>query len=77
MNRGEFLNHYRLLRRVSVALRRLGARPSDTVELAGPMPARVATALGYPSREAFLEDCRKRTSAIRAAYAAVMVCGGG
>ncbi len=32
------------------------------------MPARVATALGYPSRAAFLDDYRRRTAAVRAAY---------
>jgi glutamate-ammonia-ligase adenylyltransferase len=63
-------DHYRTLRRVSAALRLLGARPSDTLELAGPMPARVARALGYPSREAFLEDYRRRTGEVRAMYAA-------
>jgi len=57
---------YRFLRRVSAALRLLGARPADTIELAGPMPARVATALGFPSRQAFLEAYRERTSAVRA-----------
>jgi glutamate-ammonia-ligase adenylyltransferase len=60
--------HYRFLRRVSTALRLLGARPTDTVELAGPMPARVATALGLPSRDAFLAAYRERTAAVRAAY---------
>jgi hypothetical protein len=53
---------------VSTALRLLGARPTDTVELAGPMPARVATALGLPSRDAFLAAYRERTAAVRAAY---------
>jgi glutamate-ammonia-ligase adenylyltransferase len=62
------VDHYRFLRRVSAALRLLGARPPDTLELAGPLPARVASALGYPSRAAFLEDHRKRTAAVRAAY---------
>ena len=59
---------YRFLRRVSTALRLLGARPTDTLELAGPMPARVASALGLPSREAFLAAYRERTMAVRAAY---------
>ena len=59
---------YRFLRRVSTALRLLGARPTDTLELAGPMPARVASALGLPSREAFLAAYRERTTAVRAAY---------
>jgi glutamate-ammonia-ligase adenylyltransferase len=69
--------HYRVLRRVSAALRLLSARPPDTLELAGPMPARVASALGYPSRQAFLEDYRARTAAVRAAYAEVMARGEG
>jgi len=64
----ELLERYRFLRRVSAALRLLGARPSDTLELAGPMPARVATALGYESRQAFLEAYREHTTAARAAY---------
>jgi glutamate-ammonia-ligase adenylyltransferase len=59
---------YRLLRRMSAALRLLGARPSDTLELAGPMPARVASALGYDSRQAFLQAYREQTTAVREAY---------
>ncbi|OLC14807.1 MAG: hypothetical protein AUH29_09560 [Candidatus Rokubacteria bacterium 13_1_40CM_69_27] len=69
-------DHYRFLRRVSAALRLLSARPPDTLELAGPMPARVAAALGYPSRAAFLEDYRTRTAAVRAAYTEIMTRGG-
>jgi len=61
--------HYRFLRRVSVALRLLGARPSDTLELASPMPARVGAALGFPSREAFLAEYRARTEDVRRRYA--------
>jgi len=53
---------------VSAALRLLGARPTDTLELAGPMPARVASALGLGSREAFLTVYRERTEAVRAAW---------
>jgi [glutamine synthetase] adenylyltransferase / [glutamine synthetase]-adenylyl-L-tyrosine phosphorylase len=64
----ELVERYRLLRRISAALRLLGARPSDTIELAGPMPARVATALGYESRQAFLEAYRENATAVRAAY---------
>jgi glutamate-ammonia-ligase adenylyltransferase len=64
----ELAERYRFLRRVSAALRLLGARPSDTLELAGPMPARVATALDSPSRQAFLETYRQQTTAVRAAY---------
>ena len=64
--------HYRFLRRVSTALRLLGARPPDAIELAGPMPARVASALGLGSREAFLTAYRERTAAVRAAYREVL-----
>ena len=64
----ELTEHYRFLRRVSAALRLLAARPPDTLELHGPMPARVATALGLPSRDAFLAEYRRRTTAVRAAY---------
>lgn len=64
----ELIERYRLLRRISTSLRLLGARPSDTLELAGPMPARVATALGYESRQAFLDAYRENTTAIRAAW---------
>src|SRR3989442_1131019 len=38
----DLIEHYGFLRRVSAALRLLGARPTDTLELAGPMPSRVA-----------------------------------
>jgi glutamate-ammonia-ligase adenylyltransferase len=65
---GGLVERYRLLRRVSASLRLLGARPPDTIELAGPMPARVATALGYESRQAFLDAYRETTTAIRDAY---------
>jgi glutamate-ammonia-ligase adenylyltransferase len=64
----ELIERYRLLRRISAALRLLGARPSDTLELAGPMPARVATALGYESRQAFLDTYRATTTAVREAW---------
>jgi len=63
---------YRFLRRVSAALRLLGARPSDSLELAGPMPARVASALGFPSRAAFLDAYGARRDAVRAAYLEAM-----
>src|SRR5437773_2210108 len=62
---------YRFLRRASTALRLLGARPTDTLELAGPMPARVAAALGFSSREAFPGAYRAHTQAVRAAYTEV------
>ena len=60
--------HYAALRTVSLALRLFGARPSDTLDVAGPMPARVARALDYPDREALLADYRRRTDAVRAIY---------
>ena len=62
------VERYRFLRRVSAALRLLGARPSDTLELAGPMPARVASAIGLESRQTFLEAYREHTTAVRATY---------
>jgi glutamate-ammonia-ligase adenylyltransferase len=65
-------DHYRFLRRVSTALRLLGARPTDTLELAGPMPARVATALGLDSREAFLAEYKSHTDAVRTTYDELM-----
>ena len=66
------VDRYRLLRRISAALRLLGARPSDTLELAGPMPSRVATALGYESRQAFLDAYRENATAVRQTYEEVM-----
>jgi glutamate-ammonia-ligase adenylyltransferase len=71
------IDHHRFLRRVSAGLRLLSARPPDALELAGPMPARLAAALGYPSRDAFLKDYRARTEAVRALYTEVMTRGGG
>jgi glutamate-ammonia-ligase adenylyltransferase len=59
---------YRFLRRVSLGLRLFGTRPSDTLELAGPNPARLAKTLDYPSRKEFLEDYRRRTTWVRALY---------
>jgi glutamate-ammonia-ligase adenylyltransferase len=64
----ELAEHYRFLRRVSTALRLLGARPADTLELPGPMPARVASALGYATRESFLDDYRRRSTDVRGRY---------
>ncbi len=64
--------HYRFLRRVSTALRLLGARPTDTLELAGPMPARVGSALGLPSRDAFLAAYKDHTESIRRTYDELM-----
>jgi [glutamine synthetase] adenylyltransferase / [glutamine synthetase]-adenylyl-L-tyrosine phosphorylase len=59
---------YRFLRRVSLGLRLFGTRPADTLELAGPNPARLARTLDYPSRKEFLEDYRRRTAWVRALY---------
>jgi glutamate-ammonia-ligase adenylyltransferase len=59
---------YRFLRRVSLGLRLFGTRPTDTLELAGPNPARLAKTLDYPSRKEFLEDYRRRTAWVRALY---------
>jgi glutamate-ammonia-ligase adenylyltransferase len=60
--------HYRFLRRVSADLRLFGARPSDTLDLAGPIPARLAKSLEYPSRKDFLDHYRRCTSWVRALY---------
>ncbi len=60
--------HYRFLRRVSADLRLFGARPADTLEPAGPMPARLAKSLEYPSRKEFLEEYKRRTAWVRALY---------
>ncbi|MBI1845921.1 MAG: hypothetical protein HYR86_02985 [Candidatus Rokubacteria bacterium] len=65
------VEHARFLRRLSAALRLLGARPADTLDLAGPMPARVASALGHASRAEFLAEYRRRTGAVRAAWEAL------
>jgi glutamate-ammonia-ligase adenylyltransferase len=64
----ELLDHYRVLRNVSLALRLFGARPSDTLDLAGRMPARVARSLDYPDRGTFLAEYRRRTQAVRKLY---------
>ena len=60
--------HYRFLRRVSADLRLFGARPTDTLDLAGPIPARLAKSLEYPSRKDFLEDYKRRTAWVRVLY---------
>jgi glutamate-ammonia-ligase adenylyltransferase len=60
--------HYRFLRRVSADLRLFGARPADTLEPAGPIPARLAKSLGFPSRKEFLEEYKRRTASVRALY---------
>jgi len=59
---------YRFLRAVSAGLRMFGARPPDTLEPAGPIVARLARSLDYPSRKAFLEDYRRRAGWTRALY---------
>ena len=60
--------HYRFLRRVSQGLRLFGARPSDTLEPAGPIPGRLARSLEYPSRRAFLDEYAQRTTWVRGLY---------
>jgi [glutamine synthetase] adenylyltransferase / [glutamine synthetase]-adenylyl-L-tyrosine phosphorylase len=62
------VEQYRFLRRVSLGLRLFGTRPSDTLEVAGPNPARLATTLDYPSRKDFLDDYRRRAGWVRALY---------
>ena len=42
------------------------------LDLESPIPARVAAALDYPTRDAFLDDYRRRTEAVRAIYSEVM-----
>ena len=66
-------DNYRFLRRVSAGLRLFGARPSDTLEPAGPIPGRLAKSLEYPSRTEFLEVYRSRTAWVRALYDRVVV----
>ncbi len=66
-------DNYRFLRRVSAGLRLFGARPSDTLEPAGPIPGRLAKGLDYPSRKEFLEDYRRRTHWVRALYDRIVV----
>ncbi len=66
-------DNYRFLRRVSAGLRLFGARPSDTLEPAGPIPGRLAKSLEYPSRTKFLEVYRSRTAWVRALYDRVVV----
>ena len=53
---------------VSGALRLFGARPSDTLEPAGPIPGRIAKSLDYTSRKEFLEEYRRRTAWVRALF---------
>jgi glutamate-ammonia-ligase adenylyltransferase len=67
--------HYRFLRQVSGALRLFGARPPDTLEPAGPMPGRIATSLGLPSRVKLLEEYGRRTAWVRALYDRVVPAG--
>ncbi|MFQ5827548.1 MAG: bifunctional [glutamate--ammonia ligase]-adenylyl-L-tyrosine phosphorylase/[glutamate--ammonia-ligase] adenylyltransferase [Candidatus Methylomirabilia bacterium] len=58
-------DHYRFLRRVSASLRLFGGRPPDGIEIAGPMPRRVAKALGLPGRSEFLADYKRCTAEVR------------
>jgi hypothetical protein len=53
---------------VSSTLRLFAVRPADTLEPAGPIPGRIAKALGYASRKDFLEDYKRRTAWVRALY---------
>jgi glutamate-ammonia-ligase adenylyltransferase len=66
-------DQYRFLRRVSLGLRLFGTRPSDTLEVAGPNPARLAKTLDYPSRKDFLEDYRRRTTWVRGLFDRVVI----
>jgi glutamate-ammonia-ligase adenylyltransferase len=68
----DLTSHYRMLRAVSLALRLFGARPTDTLDVAGPMPARIAKSLDYAGRDAFLTDYRRRTQAVRDAFEQVL-----
>jgi len=65
---GRLADEYRFLRRVSGSLRLFGARPSDALDLAGPIPGRVARSLDYASRKDFLQDYGHRTAWVRALY---------
>src|SRR6266542_3131547 len=65
--------NYRFLRRVSAGLRLFGARPSDTLEPAGPIPGRLAKSLDYSSRKEFLDDYRRRAGWVRALFDRVVV----
>src|SRR5437016_7941598 len=62
------VERYPLLRSISAARRLLGSLLSYTIELAPPAPARVATALGYESRQALLDAYRENATAVRTAY---------
>ena len=55
------------------SMRLFGTRPSDTLEIAGPNPARLAKTLDYASRKEFLEDYRRRTAWVRALYDRVVI----
>jgi glutamate-ammonia-ligase adenylyltransferase len=61
-------DHHRFLRRVSASLRLFGARPADALEVAGPMPARLAKSLEFQSRSEFLAEYRRRTAEVRSIY---------
>lgn len=65
------VDHYRFLRRVSASLRLFGARPADALEVAGPLPARLARSLEFQSRAEFLADYRRRTAEVRKIYARI------
>ena len=65
---GTLDEQYRFLRRVSESLRLFGARPTDTLDLAGPMPTRLARSLDFPSRKEFLAEYRRRTAWVRTLF---------
>ncbi|MFQ5946816.1 MAG: bifunctional [glutamate--ammonia ligase]-adenylyl-L-tyrosine phosphorylase/[glutamate--ammonia-ligase] adenylyltransferase, partial [Anaerolineae bacterium] len=54
-------DHYRFLRRVSASLRLFGGRRPDGIEVAGPVPTRLAKVLAFPGRAEFLAEYRQRT----------------
>jgi glutamate-ammonia-ligase adenylyltransferase len=62
------ISSYGFLRRVSAALRLFDVRPPDTVQIAGPIPTRLAKALDSPGRAEFLAEYRRRTGEVRAIY---------
>jgi glutamate-ammonia-ligase adenylyltransferase len=62
------ISSYGFLRRVSAALRLFDVRPSDTIQIAGPIPTRLARALDFPGRNEFLAEYRRRTGGVRAIY---------
>lgn len=68
-------DHYGFLRRVAASLRLFAARPADVLEVAGPMPARLARHLDFPGRAELLDDYRRRTGGVRAIYERIFTEG--